>query len=237
MLSTSRNLQTIVCTASAMPVEDRQSPEALAQQLRTLLRDTHDADAAIVLPDMAARFFMTTPPRNAAHLADCAAAAGLRFQEIYGEPPLAWQLEADWNARHAFLTCALPRPLLGAVQQVAQEQRLNLISVVPQFVAAWNRWHASIAEPAWFATLHDNCLTLAAIEQQQLQAVRSLVLPAVALQDSRWLARHLEREALRLDLPTPKRLQLCGEVPEPWRRTNLSPATLHCEILDRGAAS
>lgn len=229
----------------ALPAQAWHTRDALAQALAALCETaaTHAGGASrlgVVLPDATARYFMVSAPRNATRLADCAAAAGQRFQEIYGEPAQAWQIAADWDARHAFLACALPRATLDALRDVAAKRQLQIASVAPYFIAAWNRRHAAIAADAgtqtWFAALDDHCLTLAALADARVHAVRSLMLSpsAAELQDAAWLPRQLEREALRLGLPTPRRLQLCGALPadSAWRR--IAPATLQCELLADG---
>jgi hypothetical protein len=94
--------------------------------------------------------------------------------------------------------------------------------------------------------VHDNVLTIGAVQDRRLRAVRVLPLPsplplplAVTLPglqadggapdadadagadtnaDVAWLVRMLAREALLLDLAPPARLQLCGQVPPAWLR-------------------
>ncbi len=73
------------------------------------------------------------------------------------------------------------------------------------------------------------CCRSAPISRRRLCAVRAARLPEGAGQDRAWLARHLKREALRLELPMPARLDLCGAVPEPWLQP--APDGLSCTRL------
>ena len=88
---------------------------ASAQTLRAQLSQRTQRTQRTQL-DAATRYFMVTPPHNATRIADCASAAGQRFQEIYGEAPQAWEITADWDARLPFLACAAPRALLDALR-------------------------------------------------------------------------------------------------------------------------
>lgn len=157
--------------------------------------------ARVVLADELVRFFWVAPPQNAGGLRDCRAAAQLRFQLLYGEPAAAWRIEADWDAREPFLACAMPAHLLDALQAAAAEHGLDLIETCPQFVAAWNRWHGQLQGDAWFGAVHDDGMTVGAIQEGRLRAVRSL---DAAPQDAR---DALAREALLLNLPIPVQLQ------------------------------
>lgn len=175
--------------------------------------------------DAATRYFMVTPPHNASRIADCAAAAGQRFQEIYGEAPQAWEITADWDARLPFLACAAPRALLDALRIAEAGRSDGLTTITPRFVADWNAYRAprqTLAGTFWFATLHDAVLTIAIAENRRLRALRTLAVPTEATSDAGWLAQQLTREALRLDLAAPQGLVVCGnfEVPPVWRLSN-----------------
>ena len=164
---------------------------------------------SFVVADELARLWQVAPPPGSARLADLEAAAGLRFQTLYGEASLAWKIVADYDADAAFMAAALPRQLLALLEQAASAHRLKVIEVVPQFVAGWNRWHGALKPDAWYGLVQERVLTLSAGG-----AVRAIALPVDAGSD--WIARQLEREALRLNLPAPSRLMVSGEVPESW---------------------
>jgi hypothetical protein len=217
-----------------LQAEESALPELLAARLSQMLTDTHCSHlpTTIVLAHELVRLFIVTPPHNTSRLQDCQAAAEMRFQTLYGEPAAAWQLEAAWDARLPFVVCAVPRALLAALQQLAATHRLTLIEVVPQFIAAWSRWRSALKSDAWFGLAHANRLILGAIENNRLCATWSVATPAPGQNSKRWLEEHVTREALRLNLPMPNRVQLCGASSEPWSLQ--SAGSLVYERLDAG---
>ena len=168
----------------------------------------------IVLADELVRLWQVTPPRQTARLADLEAAAALRFQLLYGEPAADWILRAGWDLDRPFLAAAMPRALLAALEQGAAAHQLKVVEIVPQFVAVLNRCAGALRPGAWFGTVHDKVLTLGACDAGAVVAVRPQALPEGA--GTNWLAEHLAREALRLNLAVPDRLQLWGGVPPAW---------------------
>lgn len=210
--------------------------EAIGAALRQLLADagcTH-LPATVVLADELTRLWQVVPPAGAARLADLEGAAALRFQALYGEPAAGWKISAGWDAARPFLAGAVPRQLVAVLEQAAARQHLRLVGIVPQFVAGFNRWQGALKAGAWYGQVHGGVLTVGAIDGGQLQAVRSAALPDGASLD--WLARHLAREALRLNLAAPSRLQLAGAAPAAWSALNNSGAgaELACTLLDAG---
>ena len=186
----------------------------------------------IILADGWARYFMVAPPKNVANMVDCRAAASMRFHQLYGESPSDWQIHAEWDVNHPFLACALPNKLLAQIEQSISLQKLDLASVTPFFIACWNRWCKNLQDNAWFGVVNAGFLTLAAIENGRLQAVRrSPFLPA-NWHDKQYLPTLLQRDALRLNLSMPAALQLCGNLPE--TRASEIMGTLECRRLDAG---
>ncbi len=191
--------------------------ESVAQALRQVLADESWSGwpVTVVLADELVRLWQVTPPAGSTRLADLEAAAGLRFQSLYGEPASGWALAAGWDAVHPFLAAAMPRPLLAVLEQAAAEHQFTLVEIVPQFVAALNQWRGALKPDDWFGLVHGGVLSVAAVGAHGVGAVRAAALPGDA--DAGWLAAHLAREALRLNLPAPERLQLCGQVPAGWQ--------------------
>jgi hypothetical protein len=187
--------------------------------------------ARLVLADDWARSWIVTPPRNASRLADCQAATAARFNALYGEPLTAWQSAADWHARLPFLASALPQGLVTALHRVCADHRLLLLEIVPQCVAAWNRWCHALQAGRWFGLLQGARLTLGAVSAGRLCALRSLTLPAQAESDPAWLQQTVQREALRWMLVPPSGLQLCGALPAAWAMTATDGWA--CTRLDR----
>ena len=205
-------------------------PQALGAGLRQLLADAGCAGwtASVVVSDELARLWHVTPPQGSARMADLEGAAALRFQALYGESAAGWHVAADWHPARPFLAAALPRQLSASLAQAAAQERVTLVEVVPQFVAGWNRWQRSIKPGAWFGQLQADVLTLGALDAGVLRALRSAAVPQGATANLDWLAQHVAREALRLNLAAPARLQLAGLAPAAW---NNSSGAFACSLL------
>lgn len=207
------------------------APDALAPGLRMLFSDLPLAGwpVTVVLADDLLRLWRVAPPPGATRLADLEAAAALRFQHLFGASPLDWRISADWSADNPFLAAAAPRVLLDQLTAAAGEHRFHLVEVAPQFVAALNQWRRERRPGAWFGQVHGGVLTLAAYEGRALAAVRTAVIPPGADRD--WLEAHVGREALRVGVGRPERLQLCGAAPSSWAS---SPGRLKfaCSLLE-----
>ena len=193
-------------------------PETVAAHLIALLKETGSTGlpARIVLSDDWARRWMVTPPQNAARLADCQAAAQARFQVLFGDALSDWVLSADWDAKRPFLVCAIPKTLMNAFEQVAAECKLILLEIAPQSVLAWNCWRAGIKPGSWFGVLHQKMLTYIVTGEQGIEFTREVLLSDEVIREQKTLPEVLLREALRLNLPMPTEIRLCGEVPVHW---------------------
>jgi hypothetical protein len=205
--------------------------DQLAVSLRAMLGDADVAGRAltVIVSDELARLWQVSPPEGSARMADLEGAAALRFQALFGTAPVGWRISADWSVKRPFLAAGLPAALLALLEEIAFEYKLRLVEVAPQFVAAFNGVRAKLAADAWFGVLQAGVLTLGVqAVAGHLGAVRAVAVPAGA--DGDWLARHVTREALRLDLPAPERLQLCGDAPSNWQ----TQGKLACALFDAG---
>ncbi|MES2324826.1 MAG: hypothetical protein V4633_21415, partial [Pseudomonadota bacterium] len=207
------------------------APERLLTTLHSMAQGQVRAGLAlhVVLADELTRMWQITPPQGAARLADLEAACALRFYTLYGEPLTGWRMAADWNADAPFFAAALPAPMFGALEQFAATEKLRLVSAAPQFVHAWNRWSKHLDAGAWFAVVQGERVSFGVNDARRLQAVRSLALPAGA--DLAWLEQQCAREALRLNVEAPSRIQVCGQAPQAW--LDNASAALRCERLDQ----
>lgn len=205
--------------------------DAIGAALRRLLSDAGCAHwpASLVLADDLARIWQVAPPEGSARLTDLEGAAAMRFQALYGESAGGWQVAAGWNLSQPFLAAALPRSLLAALQDAAAGEQVALVEIVPQFIAGWNRWRGAVRAGAWYALVQQEVLTLGAVDGGSVRAVRAAALPEGAGLD--WLAQHIAREALRLNLPAPARLMLSGRAPAGWSG---SAGALACTLLGAG---
>ena len=196
------------------------APDALAGQIAGALDEAGGSGLPVyaTLADDLVRYFIVTPPGNAARMQDMRTAAGVRFQALYGEPMSAWQIVADWHATTPFLACAVAQRLHTALQLAVKMRRGYLVSVTPNFVAAWNRSRRQLAADAWLATLHDGALTLGLVadtKKPRLAAVRTLVLSEDA-PPMAWLREQVARAALLENLPAPSVLHLHGPQLDAW---------------------
>jgi hypothetical protein len=190
-------------------------PVSLGAALGMLLgeHDVAGLPVTVVLADDLARLWQVTPPQGATRLADLEAAAMLRYQALFGSGA-GWTISADWDAARPFLAAALPLALLEQLTMAASSQRFRLVEIVPQFVAALNRHRRVRRTGAWFGVVHGGVLSVAAFDGDLLAAVRTAPIPAGADRD--WLEGHVAREALRVGLSRPERLQICGPAPKGW---------------------
>jgi len=199
---------------------DADLSQSMAQQCGSILNEIAcgGMPVDITLSDDWARLLMVAPPQNVARLEDCKAAAAMRFQTLYGGGLSDWRLEADWQTARPFLACGLPQTLFDTVQQLVTEKHFHLVGLTPQFVAIWNRWRKQLKSGAWLGIVHGDMLTLGASARGHLQAVRTTAIPAdpAGADGALWLKEHLMREAMRLNLPAPRLLQLCGVYPPDW---------------------
>ena len=195
---------------------DAGEPEALARGLRALFDGVPVAGwpVIVVLADELARRWQVAPPPGAASIADLEAAAAMRYSALFGGQPAGWKIAADWQATRPFLAAALPAALLDVLGGCAREAGCHLVEIVPQFVAAMNGWRKLHRPGAWFGLVHGQVLTLAAYEGPVLAALRTAVVPAGADRD--WFESLVAREALRVGVGRPERVQLCGTAPRSW---------------------
>jgi hypothetical protein len=194
--------------------------ETLAAQIATALDRAggNGLPVYVTLGDELVRYFIVTPPANAARLEDLHAAAAVRFQTLYGDTAEAWQVTADWQAGEPFLACAVRRNVLTALRQGIAQGGGCLVAVTPCFVDAWNVFRGELDANAWLATLREGALTLglvAKVPKPRLVSVRTLVLPEPALTLT-WLRERVARAALLEDVTAPDVLHIHGRKIDGW---------------------
>ena len=202
---------------------DDLSAQLLGERCRAALTETSSAGLplSITLGDELVRLFMVTPPQNAARLQDLSAAANLRFQSLYGEPPRDWHVDADWQTGKPFLACAVPRALVEHCRDLARQMRMPLVALQPQFVAAWNtacRDLVRAKDQTWLGVLHGHNLSLGIVTakpQRHLSAVRCLTLPA-GKADLDWLQDQILRAAMQAGVGAADSILLAGDARNEW---------------------
>lgn len=208
------------------------SAASMALRLRELLAAAKcdGMRTRVVLADDLVRYFTVTPPKNARRLADCRAAAAMRFQALYGEAPGGWTIEADWHAHEPFIACAIPTEMTGAISAAVAERQVSVTELVPEFVAAWNGARKKLRNGAWLILARGNDVTVGAIHEARLRAIRSLSPTDETEVVLSWLPQRLCREALLLGLPAPTRIIMTGDMPAGWTAGPIG--TLVVERLD-----
>jgi hypothetical protein len=213
------------------------APDQLAAQIAAAIDEAGGSGLPVyaTFSDELVRYFIVTPPDNSARMQDLRAAAGVRFQMLYGEPASAWQIAADWQAGASFLACAVSQRLHTALQLAVKTQRGCLVAAAPNFVAAWNRWRRRLAADAWLATLHGRMLTLGlvtgAARSARLAAVRNLVLPDDT-PPLAWLQAQLTRAALLDNVAAPAVLHVHGTQIDAWQTSAATPGASASHAAD-----
>lgn len=221
-----RRRVTVVGERSFAPEEGFDS---VARELKEVLDSCPTVARVVVMvvADEIGRIWTVTPPPGSRCMADLQAAAGLRFESLFGAPISGWKLSADWSAVHPFLAAAVPLALLDQLELATRGSRMRLVEIVPHFVAALNRWRRERKPGAWFGLVHGSVLTMAVPQGARPVAVRTAPVPPDA--DACWLHQHVWREALLLGLAPPDHLQLAGRTPAAWSG---ACGTLSCSLLE-----
>ena len=184
----------------------------------------------VVLADQWVRYFSVTPPQNLTRLDDCRLAATMRFQTLFGEPAERWQFSGDWHSEQPFLVCAMPKALQQMLTQLALTHQFTLTSIVPHFIAAWNRYRQAISSGQWFGVVDVHGITLGVVNQKSISTVRQTRLPTGSV-SADWLSSHVTREALRSGLLLPGVVQLCGDVPASWLTSSGAMICRRCDAV------
>lgn len=216
-----------------------ETPDALAAQIAIALDEAGASGLPVhaTLGDDLARYFIVTPPANGASMQDLRAAVSVRFDMLYGESGASWHWVADWRAGEPFLACAVPRHVLTALELAVTPGRGSLLSVMPEFIRAWNRSRRQLGADVWLATLDGRRLTLGLIapgRTPRLASVRTLVLPEPA-PPLAWLREHVSRAALLDDMRAPSVLLVHGALIEAWQTG--ADATAASGMIVKGYAS
>ncbi|MBC3915997.1 hypothetical protein H8L32_00740 [Undibacterium sp. CY18W] len=169
----------------------------------------------LTIADELLKYFIVLPPANAKSLQDYMAVANMRFETLFGLPGDDWQMNADWQLASPSLVCAIPKALQIAISDSARIHRQHVLSLQPRFVRIWNDCRAQLLAGDWFATIFDQNVVLAMINEGRLQAIKVLTLPLDNAQD--WMCAQIQRESISHQLPMPGQLKLAGDIPSNWK--------------------
>ena len=158
------------------------------------------------------------PPANGATLEDLQAAVALRLRAVT-DGTTGWEAASEPRVSGRFVASALRSGLLDVLRKQCQRHGLHLVSVQPVFAAVWNHWHSALANGQWLGICSAGVLTLCVAPKLHMEQLRRLDFAAQDAENPRWPVDAAQRESLRLGLPVPATLALCGAVPLPWRDT------------------
>jgi hypothetical protein len=196
----------LVSGAKAVPVE-----QDFLDTLSVVLSTRKGQQLSIVLADSFVRYMLL--PFNPAlkNEEQWLALARHRLSTVYGAQAAEWEVKLTATApQGARLACALERSLVEALAQKAVAANVDLVSVQPFLVAAFNQIRdLAGAASCWLVVEEPGRLTLAYLQRGAWIAVRSRRV------DSQWrvvLPEILERESACLALPeTCTRVIVCAQ--------------------------
>lgn len=173
----------------------------------------------VTVADEIARYVVLTLPAALESLGDARLWLAMRFEQIYGESPADWRIEADWHPGRPVLVCALPNVLLQGLQP------LGVQSIAPAFLRIWNRYCHRLPATGLWCLFDAGMLRIAYWQDGDFVLYRQLrmnePLAAAALRAV------LEQEFARIDAQPPQHCFWSGAaVPQGWTELALAPAAL-----------
>lgn len=135
---------------------------ALARLADVLAEPTwRGATARVVVADAWARYGIVPWPGARLDAAGRLAHARCVLGDAYGEAVTDWAVTlADTPPGRAYVACAMPATLRGALDDTLAPAQLALASLQPLLVVAFNAWrHRLPADDAWFVSLDDGALS------------------------------------------------------------------------------
>ncbi len=207
--------------------------QGLAPALKDLFLEAMPKRGAVrvLLADELVRYWVAQAPASANRLSDIEAAAAMRFQQLFDERLADWHMTVSVEAAKPCLASAVHRTLFDQVLVAMRQQGLTLTDMQPELVAVWNKWRNSLKPGQWLVVWRGHSLILIMTEGNGISALRQLPVPAQAHLDVDWLQQHIQREAMRLNVPLPKQIRLCGQAPHHWLSFSASPVP--CDTLGK----
>ncbi|WP_175884279.1 hypothetical protein [Burkholderia sp. BCC0044] len=177
----------------------------------------------IVVSDAYTRFWIVVPPKNVSTRRDLRLCMLLRFEELFGDSPDNWSLQADWHATRPFIASAIPLSLVNAIRTGMSSRCLSVERCVPHFVAEWNKYYRSFHQgETWFAVLSDSTFTAALIQNRQIGFIRKVQHQIGEETSLNTVVSTLRCLALHHHGSSPQTVILSGDVPEAWHGTDIA---------------
>ncbi len=135
---------------------------ALARLADVLTEPTwHRAAARVIIADHWARYGVVPWPATRLDAAGRLTHARYVLSDTYGDAVADWAVTlADTPPGRPFVACATPPTLRTAIQETLAPARLDLVSIQPQLVVAFNACRDRLpADDTWFVSLDDGALS------------------------------------------------------------------------------
>lgn len=120
----------------------------------------HGAAARAVVADPWARYAIVSWPEARLDAAGRLTHARYVLGDTYGEAVADWAVTlADTPPGHAYVACAMPTALRSGLEDALAPARLELVSLQPRLVVAFNAWRQQLpADDTWFVSVDDGSL-------------------------------------------------------------------------------
>lgn len=147
---------------------------ALGQQLANEL--WQNANVRIVVSDHWARYAMLPWSPELVRPAERMAHARMILDSTYGDVADSWTISLSDNPpRTASIVSAIPTQLLDQLHTALASHKLNIVSLQPHLIVAYNGWRDKLPDSAaWFASIDDGSLAALHITDGRCDRVRSV---------------------------------------------------------------
>jgi hypothetical protein len=179
--------------------------------LPEILKSHKNSDARVVLADQFARYALLPWNQAVKSPEQWLALARHRFGALHGAIAAEWDVKVtETTPLGARLACAVDRELIERLASSFVAAGMNLISIQPFLVGAFNRIRQTVGNAScWIVVEEPGRLTLALIQRGAWVAIRS------RRSDGRWMSllpEILERESAFLGLDQPcTRVIVCAQ--------------------------
>jgi hypothetical protein len=139
----------------------------------------HSSPAArlrLVIADYWVRYTVVPWVAELSSQHECLAHARELLASIYGDALSDWVVSlSDAPPGVGRLACAMPRALLHALTAASRSSGMQLCSLQPQLIAAYNGWRYRLPETAaWFVTADEGSLTVARLAAGGFERVHTV---------------------------------------------------------------
>ena len=174
-----RGLRPTCAAEQNIVVETRDTTqwEGALESLKTCLEDAawRDAKVRLIISDHWARYAIVPWSDALSDQAERIQHARYCMATTYGDVVSQWTVTlSDGAPGLQQVACAIPTELLGRIEALCEPHGLQVQSVQPQLIAAFNAWRRKLPHGgAWFVTLDEGSLAAAHFTPANWDCVRS----------------------------------------------------------------